>query len=826
VNFRSADDTLAAIDGVSTLDWPSEQLEVIVVDNDSRDGSADRIAAAARGATVVRSATNLGFAGGCNLGVARSTGELVAFLNNDARPHPAWLARASTVLADDPTIGCVASKVLDWDGDRIDFAGAAMGFDGQGYKLHVGAHDGPGFDEADDVLFASGAAMVMPRAVFEELGGFDERYFMFFEDVDLGWRTWLRGWRVRYVPDSVVYHRHHATMHRYGPWFEQYLLDRNALFTIFKNYADASLARVFPAALLLTARRGAVRGSFDSRTLDLAHEPIRDDVPDMQVSKSTIASLAAVDSFVEQLPSLAASRAEIQRTRVRSDRSVARLFRLPLQANLPDEAYVEAYERIVTQFGVTELLDRRRRIVVSTSDALTKRMAGPAIRSWEMAKALSKEHTVRLVTKSVCEVEHPRFECRGDIDIDDWKALEDWCDVLIFQGFLLHDVPSLIHSDKVIVADLYDPFHLEQLELFRDEPLGWRSNVIADSVRVINEQLLRGDFFMCASAKQRDFWLGQLSAMQRVNPYVYEADEGLHHLLEVVPFGVPDEPPERTGPGLRGVVPGIGLDDKVIIWGGGIYNWFDPLTLISAIDRLRARIPEIRLFFMGTKHPNPDVPEMRVLREAHQLATDLGIVDTHVFFNDGWVPHEDRQNYLLDADIGVTTHLDHIETEFSFRTRVLDYFWTSLPVVTTAGDPLAALVEARGLGLTVPAEDVDALEEALHRMLTDDEFVAECCKNVDEVADEFRWSRVLEPLIEFCRGASRAPDAFVHKSPLRERSVGGLAAIFRGLPRSDLVDRVLAKLRRALAVHREGGPVLVARRSASWGRRKLTEPRS
>jgi hypothetical protein len=94
--------------------------------------------------------------------------------------------------------------------------------------------------------------------------------------------------------------------------------------------------------------------------------------------------------------------------------------------------------------------------------------------------------------------------------------------------------------------------------------------------------------------------------MQRVNPYVYDGDESLHGLLDVVPFGVPDEPPERTGPGVRGVIPGIGADDKVLIWGGGIYNWFDPVTLIRAVDKLRQRVPNVRLR-TSARHP-ADVP--------------------------------------------------------------------------------------------------------------------------------------------------------------------------------------------------------------------------
>jgi hypothetical protein len=161
---------------------------------------------------------------------------------------------------------------------------------------------------------------------------------------------------------------------------------------------------------------------------------------------------------------------------------------------------------------------------------------------------------------------------------------------------------------------------------------------------------------------------------------------------------------------------------------------------------------------MGLKHPNPNIPKMRMAVEARRLADDLGLTGSHVFFNEGWVPYDQRQDYLLEADIGVSTHLDHLETEFSFRTRILDYLWAGLPMVATQGDAFAELIERRGLGLTVPSQDVDALADALFRLLDDADLAAVCRKHVQEVAPEFAWSRVLQPLLTFCRNPSVAPD--------------------------------------------------------------------
>ena len=318
--------------------------------------------------------------------------------------------------------------------------------------------------------------------------------------------------------------------------------------------------------------------------------------------------------------------------------------------------------------------------------------------------------------------------------------------------------PWLKESSKILVVDIYDPFHLEGLEQAKDLGEDQRLAVFRNSVATLNDQLLRGDLLLCASAKQRDFWLGQLSALGRLNPVTYDEDETMSSLLAVVPFGLSPNAPVHSKNVIKGVVHGIGPDDKVILWGGGIYNWFDPLTLIRAVDQVRHERPDVRLFFLGVQHPNPEVPEMRMAHAARALADSLGLLDRHVFFNEGWVPYEERANYLLEADIGVSTHLDHVETAFSFRTRMLDYLWACLPIVATRGDTFSELVEHEGIGLTVPAEDVDCLADALLRLLDDEDFAASCRKNAAAVAPRFSWSRTLQPLIEFCRRPRRAPD--------------------------------------------------------------------
>lgn len=807
VNYRGADDAIACLRSLADVEWPADRLELILVDNASGDGSAARIRAAVPGAAVVESETNTGFAGGCNLGAAHARGEFLAFLNTDARPAAGWISAAVEVLERESGVAAVASKVLDWEGERIDYVDGSLTWYGMGYKRECEQPDTGEYEKAKDVLFATGAAMFVRADIYRAVDGFDDRYFMFYEDVDLGWRLNLLGWRVRYVPASVAYHRHHASMKSYGPWREHYLLERNALFSLYKNLGDDLLAKALPAALLLAVRRGLSRGDADVDALDLARRPPPAGIPEdlsVEVSRESLAPVYAIDALVEHLPSLAEDRRRLQTERRRSDTELLPLFRQALEPAYAHPRYEAAHRVLVEAFGIDGAFSTRRKIVIATGETLSERMAGPAIRAWAMAEALSAEHEVELVTTGTCTISHPRFSCRS-AGIGEMRELERWCDIFIFQGLILSTFRWLVDSRKILIADIYNPFHLEQLEQAKDQGPEGRARTVSDCTTALNDQLSRGDFFLCASDKQRDFWLGQLSAVGRLNPKNYDADETMDALISVVPFGVPDDPPVHARRALKGVVPGIAEDDKVILWGGGIYNWFDPITLLHAVDRLRQRRPDVRLFFLGLKHPNPDVPEMRMAMETRRLSDALGLTDKHVFFNEGWVPYDDRQNYLLEADVGVSTHLDHVETAFSFRTRILDYLWARLPIVATGGDTFADLIESRGLGVTVPAGDVEALEEALFRLLDDEAAATACRERLAGVVPDHAWSKVLAPLLAFCRAPRRAPDL---AAPVGAGNIVELAAAVTRRP--SLRDDVAL----AREYFRAGGPVEVARRAS------------
>ncbi|WP_395726234.1 glycosyltransferase family 4 protein [Nakamurella sp.] len=450
------------------------------------------------------------------------------------------------------------------------------------------------------------------------------------------------------------------------------------------------------------------------------------------------------------------------------------------------------------------------RIVVITDDVLAPRMAGPAIRAVHIAEALAAEQlSVELISTARCEYTHPVVPCR----YVPWAGLRTAVGdaaVVIFQGFVSYHAPWLMSGEKILVIDLYDPVHLEQLEQLAGRPELEQRATIDHTVRVFNEQMARGDFFLCASELQRALWLGQLAALGRLNLSTYRQDNTLNDLIAVCPFGISDQPPVRTRPAIKGVVPGIAADDRVIIWAGGIYNWFDPLTLIRAVGQVSATHPDIKLFFLGTKHPNPEVTGDEMALAARTVSAELGLTGRHVFFNDGWVDYADRQNYLLDADVGVSTHFTNVETIFSFRTRMLDYLWAGLPMVSTEGDVFGTLIAQEGLGVTVGEGDVDGLAAGLIRTLYDDAFAQASRARVRVVAEHFTWRQALAPLVEFCAAPRRAADLGEDRRRMVRRPVPPSTAIGRRWSRgADLL--------------RQGGPRLVLERARALRRRLRRE---
>ena len=389
---------------------------------------------------------------------------------------------------------------------------------------------------------------------------------------------------------------------------------------------------------------------------------------------------------------------------------------------------------------------------------LGQQLTGPAIRCLELARQVSTVAEVTIaarspIVRSIPGVKFRAFETEAEL-----LRLVNEHDAFVAQGAITLDFPQLLVTDRIKVFDLYDPLNLEILEHLRNAPAENQTQDFAHVHTALHGQLATGDFFLCANKRQRDYWLGMLAGTGRLNPVTYESGwRDLSNLLAIVPMGIQAVEPIHTRQVLRGVHPSIQATDIILIWAGSLLDWFDPLTLIRAMASVTRQRSDVKLFFMASRHPQLK-DRHSIAAKAIELSRELGLDERTVIFNDEWIPFDERSNYLLEADLGVTTHFDHLETYFSFRTRVLDYLWASLPIITSRGDMFSELVEQHQLGRTVPTGDVEALAQAILELAQDVAQRDNCREHVRQVAHDFRWEKVAQPLVEFCRKPHRAGD--------------------------------------------------------------------
>ena len=399
----------------------------------------------------------------------------------------------------------------------------------------------------------------------------------------------------------------------------------------------------------------------------------------------------------------------------------------------------------------------RKHILIVSDDIVDSNMGGVGVRNWELSHTLASHCDVTLAIPNNTQLTSEPVEIITYArDGQDLRTIAQYVDVILVQGFVLHFQPYLAELQRPLAVDLYVPSLLESLV--------WHDNAQWDTwipeyeeyLRVQHELLSHGDFFFCASERQRDYWLGWLHAQKRINPHTYRQDPTLRSLIEVVPFGIPREPIPSYPPVLKGKHPKIRISDKVILWSGGLWDWLDPLSLIRAVAQLVPQHPEIKLYFMGTSHPNPVVSGMSMPVQSRKLSEELGLLDKNIFFGE-WTPYQERGRYLAESDLAVISHPDHIETHFSFRTRVLDCIWAGLPIISTHGDTLAEWISNNNIGLVVKPKDIGAMAAAILNLLN-----SKGKPSINQAFEGLRnllqWDKVAEPLIQYCLNPKIAPD--------------------------------------------------------------------
>jgi len=410
VNYNGREHLDLCLSSLMELTFPKEQLEIILVDNESTDGSVDFVKSRFPNVVLIQSETNLGFSKAANLGAASASGEYLAFLNNDMRFDRNWLRLLIETARAGNGFACVGSTTLTWDGTGVDFNGRPD----DAFALSYSPSDNsalPGLASGSPAyaLFVSGGAALIKRSVFQALGGFDPDFFLYHEDVDLGWRLWLLGYECVLLEGPVVYHRGGASSSKLPPELIQTWSEKHTLFSVFKNLEAENLREILPLLFFFFLER--------ERWIPAARE----------------SSTRAIREFQSSVNSLIAKRSEVQETRVRSDADIfAQLghpfnfllggrFHESLRRELADASSDVAFDPNdpkSVQNAITEWLDRahavfearlKRELAEKTAELAEKmaelvdKMAELAVKTAELEE---KKDALRSLSVQVAEVKH------------------------------------------------------------------------------------------------------------------------------------------------------------------------------------------------------------------------------------------------------------------------------------------------------------------------------------------------------------------------------------------------------------------------------------
>jgi glycosyltransferase involved in cell wall biosynthesis len=394
-----------------------------------------------------------------------------------------------------------------------------------------------------------------------------------------------------------------------------------------------------------------------------------------------------------------------------------------------------------------------RRLAIISNDVVDMHMAGPGVRYLELARSLAPDLDVTLAIPGSTEERAAGVQLLGydERSPGSLQQLVEQSGTVLFSPYSLRKFAFLEQVPTRKVIDLYDPFIFENLHYYLEEPLQLQQALNQQAVELLNLTARTGDFFICGSERQRDLWMGLLLANGRVNPASFAQDADLRSLIDVVGTGVPEREPQPRAI-LKGIHPSFPLDCQIVLWGGGLWNWTDPLSLVHAWPAVLGSHPQARLIYLGARHPNPLVPRHKIAEQTRQLAQEIGELDRSIFVFD-WLPYEERESLLGEADVGVSLHPAHIETHYAIRTRVLDYFWARLPALVSGGDVASQWVEQYQLGYVVPPGDTAAIGSALADLLETRK--QDWAPRFDPALERFAWARVVEPLRRYCLGNSQ-----------------------------------------------------------------------
>ena len=390
-----------------------------------------------------------------------------------------------------------------------------------------------------------------------------------------------------------------------------------------------------------------------------------------------------------------------------------------------------------------------------------KNVEGGGLRAWGLANGLQNnskdKYEVEVSYNQVFKQDNFTDELNG-IKISTWEIstlaekIQEFDSVLVSYnaGDITQTVVDNIRQDQQLILDGYVPIHIE-MSARNSDNLDREYDAFNFENKIWTKALRRGDILLCANEAQKKFYTGVMAQVGRINPITY----GDEDLIQIVPYGIYREKAVAKHDPVSKLV----KNKKAfkLLWFGGIYPWFDLTNLLEAVKNANKTTP-IELIMVGVKNPFNQHPDFIKRYEEVMDYIKNNNMDEIVHITD-WVKFEDRAEWYLGSDAVVLINNIGMENTLAWRTRLVDYVWADLPIVTNGGDPMSDILEANKAVYILPDLDAKTIEKEIIKISKDKETLKQVSANLSKVRKLFYWDKVTENLSKLIFEGYKPADA-------------------------------------------------------------------
>lgn len=428
--------------------------------------------------------------------------------------------------------------------------------------------------------------------------------------------------------------------------------------------------------------------------------------------------------------------------------------------------------------------DKRKNILIISYGPVPtpqyQKIEGGGMRAWGLATGLRDNgHNV---TVSVFQEFAQDRASHDGVGLHNWALNDEFKNYLnsfdtVIVSYNMGD-PSVFVAKHLshhitLVLDCYVPIYIEISARDSDDKAGELRGYMHEVPR-FNKVLQRGDFFLCANEPQKHMYMGILGSLGVINPYSYR-----QHRVLVVPFGVDGGDISKIVSESKNPYEAANKDDFVLLWFGGLYPWFNFAPLVKAVEEL-SKNKKFKFYLVGGKNPYNNHPDFVKQYETVRAQFEkMGLVGKSVFFVD-WIDFDDRLRWYSNADLVVSINSPGEENAYSWRTRVMDYLWGELPMMTNGGDPLSDELISKSAAIQTGLSSNEIVKNVQSHM-DNPKLLKELKTHLIDIKQQYFWPTVTRSLSDIVSSDSNLPYvdglAFMQENDISsstgERSVSG-----------------------------------------------------